>query len=224
MRHITNGPETSVSRARPSRSPVDPVRGRTLHNLGITRVEPKNDTTGNSALIMTEHMIEHQAHNNSPGDVTWADCSLRRYLNGEFHNKFTEVEQSRIIPVVNQNYDNQWYSASGGQDTRDQIFLLSIEEVVCNYFGDSRKYLENRSAKQRYWFPNKDKNHNKRKAELEGHAWWWLRSPRRDNQRAAYIHGDGNVGIQGNGTFDIIAKRSILRQKTTVEEFVLLCG
>ncbi|MCG8685316.1 MAG: hypothetical protein MI892_10600, partial [Desulfobacterales bacterium] len=31
--------------------------------------------------------------------------------------------------------------------------------------------------------------------------WWWLRSPGRDNRRAVYIHGDGYIGIQGNGPF-----------------------
>lgn len=86
-------------------------------------------------------------------------------------------------------------------DTWDYIFLLNIEEVVCKYFGDSSKNLENRRAKQRYWFQRKDKNNNKRRSTLYGDVWWWLRSPGRDNRRAVYIHGDGNIGIQGNGTF-----------------------
>ena len=28
--------------------------------------------------------------------------------------------------------------------------------------------------------------------------WWWLRSPGRLNVKAVYVHGDGNIGIQGN--------------------------
>lgn len=28
--------------------------------------------------------------------------------------------------------------------------------------------------------------------------WWWLRSPGRTPMKAAYVHGDGNIGIQGN--------------------------
>lgn len=160
------------------------------------------DNQNNVALIITEYVIEQQPYNNYAGDVTWGDCFLRKYLNGEFYNKFTVAEQSRINSVVNKNHSNEWYGSRGGEDTRDYIFLLSIEEVVCKYFGDSRNYLENRSAKQRYWFQNKDSNNNKRRATLEGCAWWWwLRSPGRDNKRAVYIHGDGNVGIQGNGTF-----------------------
>lgn len=160
------------------------------------------DIQGNTALIMTEDIIEQQPYHNRAGGVTWADCSLRKYLNGEFYHKFTTSEQSRIIPVLNQNQDNQWYGSGGGEDTTDYIFLLSIEEAVCKYFGDSSKNLENRSAKQRYWFQKKDDNNVKRRSTYDGNIWWWwLRSPGRDNKRAVYIHGDGNIGIQGNGTF-----------------------
>ncbi len=89
------------------------------------------DIQGNAALIITEHMIGQRSFNNCAGDVTWADCSLRKYLNGEFYNKFTEVEQARITPMLINNHDNQWYGSRGGEDTEDYIFLLSIEEVVC---------------------------------------------------------------------------------------------
>ena len=88
------------------------------------------DIQGNAALIITEHMIEQHPYNNRAGDVTWADCSLRKYLNGEFYNKFTAAERSRIIPVLNTNRDNQWYRSKGGEDTRDYLFLLSMEEAV----------------------------------------------------------------------------------------------
>lgn len=160
------------------------------------------DVQGNSALIITEDMIGQQPYHNYTGDVTWADCSLRKYLNGGFYNNFNAAERSKIISVWNKNQDNQWYGSRGGEDTQDYIFLLSMEEVVCKYFGDSSRNLENRSAKQRYWFQRKDDNNIKRRSTFDGYVWWWwLRSPGRDNKRAVYIHGDGNIGIQGNGTF-----------------------
>ena len=160
------------------------------------------DIQGKAALVITEDMIEQHPYHDCAGDVTWADCSLRNHLNGAFYNKFTAAEQARILPVWNKNHDNPWYGSRGGDDTRDYIFLLSIEEAVCKYFGDSSKNLENRSAKQRYWFQRKDKNNDKRRSTFDGYGWWWwLRSPGRDNRRAVYIHGDGNLGIQGNGTF-----------------------
>ncbi len=159
------------------------------------------DIHNNMALVITEYIIEQRAYHDAYKDITWADCSVRKYLNGEFYDKFTAIEQSRIIPVLNKNPGNQWYGSKGGADTQDSIFLLSIEEAVCQYFGDSSSNLYNRRKNQRYWFERKDENNSKRIARLEGEewsTWWWLRSPGRVNVKAVYIHGNGDIGIQGN--------------------------
>ena len=160
------------------------------------------DIQNNAALIITEYIIEQRAYHNAYKDITWSDCSLRKYLNSEFYDRFTTAEKSRIIPVLNKNPDNQWYGTKGGTDTQDSIFLLSIEETVCRYFGDSSSKLYSPGKNQRYWFERKDKNNSKRIARLEsrkeGSWWWWLRSPGRVSIKAVYIHGDGNIGIQGN--------------------------
>ncbi|RCX23320.1 hypothetical protein DFP94_101917 [Fontibacillus phaseoli] len=161
-------------------------------------LDKQNDT----ALIITENIIEHRSYHDAYKEITWADCALRKYLNGEFFDKFNATDKSRIIPVINKNPDNPWYGSKGGADTQDSVFLLSIEEVVCQYFGDSSSKLHNRGRNQRYWFERKDENNCKRIARLEVNKgniwWWWLRSPGRVNVKAVYIHGDGNIGIQGN--------------------------
>lgn len=160
------------------------------------------DIKNNMALIITEDIIEQRTYHNVYKDTTWADCELRKYLNGEFYDKFTAANKSRIVQVTNKNTNNQWYGANGGEDTQDSIFLLDIEEVVCRYFGDSSAKLQNRGKNQRYWFQRKDENNGKRSATFKGGVWWWwLRSPGRDNVKAVYVHGDGNIGIQGNNIF-----------------------
>jgi hypothetical protein len=159
------------------------------------------DIQDNMALIITEYIIELRPYHDAYKDITWVDCSLRKYLNDEFYEKFTAADQARIVPVINKNLDNQWYGSKGGVDTKDSIFLLSIEEVACRYFGDSSSLLNNPKKNQRYWFERKDENNSKRSTRLEGvewNSWWWLRSPGRINIKAVYIHGDGNIGIQGN--------------------------
>lgn len=159
------------------------------------------DIQDNTALLVTEYIIEQCAYHDAYKDITWADCSLRKYLNGEFYDKFDVTDKARIITVLNKNSDNQWYGSKGGVDTRDNIFLLSLEEV-CQYFGDSLSKLQNRGKNQRYWFERKDENNSKRLARLQDKewcCWWWLRSPGRVNVKAVYIFGtDGNIGIQGN--------------------------
>lgn len=159
------------------------------------------DIKNNEALIITEHIIEQRPYHDAYKDITWADCSLRRYLNEELYDSLNATDKSRIIPVLNKNPDNQWYGTTGGVDTMDNIFLLSLEEV-CKYFGDSLSKLHNPRKNQRYWFERKDENNSKRIARLLDKGWgwwWWLRSPGRLSIKAAYIHGtDGNIGIQGN--------------------------
>lgn len=85
------------------------------------------DKKDNAVLIITRYIIEEHAYNDKYIDITWAECSLRKYLGGDFYNRFSVAEKSRIIPVTNMNYDNQWYGTRGGADTQDMIFLLSIE-------------------------------------------------------------------------------------------------
>ncbi len=157
------------------------------------------DIQKDKALIITKDIIEQRPYHNACKDTTWADCALRKYLNGDFYNKFTVNDRAKIIRVTNYNQNNPWYGSIGGENTQDNIFLLDIEEVVCKYFGDSSANLQNRSAKQKYWFQKKDKNNESRIARFKGGIWWWwLRSPGRSNVRGVYIHGDGNLGIQGN--------------------------
>lgn len=157
------------------------------------------DIKNSAALIITEDIVELRAYHNKPGDITWADCELRKYLNGEFLNNFTEEDKSKIIPTTVVNLDNQWFDTIGGDDTVDKIFLLSIEEAVCKYFGDSSKNLQIPNGKYKYWFTRKDDNNEKRISSYLGYIWWWwLRSPGRKQVKAVYVHGDGNIGIQGN--------------------------
>lgn len=152
------------------------------------------------AFLITEDIIELRAYHDVYKDTTWAECALRNYLNGTFYDAFHEEDRSRIIPVMNKTPDNPWYyGAKGGDATKDHIFLLSVEEAVCKYFGDSSAKLYHRGKNQKYWFQRKDENNSKRTATYEGCKWWWwLRSPGRNNVKAVYIHGDGNIGIQGN--------------------------
>jgi len=162
------------------------------------------DIKNNAALIITEGIIEHRRYHDAYEEITWAECSLRKYLNGEFYDRFSAVDQSRIIPVINKNLDNQWYGSRGGEDTEDRIFLLSLEEVSCKYFGDSSSKLYNPGKNQRYWFERKDENNSKRIAvnnKEEWYYWWWLRSPGRVNKKAVYMFPNGNIGIQGNNIF-----------------------
>jgi hypothetical protein len=154
-----------------------------------------------AALIITDKIIEQRSYHNKYVDITWADCSLRQYLNTGFYDRFSEAEKSRILPVRNKNPDNPWFGTAGGVDTEDKIFILSLEELACKYFGDSSSFLYNPKKNQRYWYERKDENNVKRGAILLDKgwgSWYWVRTPGRFSVKAVYVFPDGNIGIHGN--------------------------
>ena len=163
------------------------------------------DIKDNAALIITEEVIEKRVYHNSLVPITWAECDMRRYLNGEFYDKFTEDEKSKIITVTNKTPNNPWFDTYGGEDTEDNIFNLTFEDVVCKYFGDSSNLLYNRGKNQTYWFQRKDPNNSKRIAMYKGvMTKWHLRTPGRYQNRVACIGADReNPNWPHNGTAHI---------------------
>jgi len=121
-------------------------------------------------LIITEDLIEERAYNEEYESITWEECTLRTYLNGEFYDSFSEEEQAMIAETNLTTPDNSAYGTDGGNDTTDKIFLLSLYEV--------RQYM----------------TENERKSN----SWWWLRSPGNIQNHAAVVHSDGVVSTRGN--------------------------
>ncbi|MDR3294673.1 MAG: DUF6273 domain-containing protein [Clostridiales Family XIII bacterium] len=164
------------------------------------------DVQNGRALLLTEDIIEKRSYHSSYTDVTWEECALRRYLNGDFLTDFG-TDKSRIAQVTNANPDNPWYGTAGGDSTTDKVFLLSIDEAV-KYFGDSgdlknRKgwYYENGKdvlKDGKGWWIN-DQYNSKRIAKYENRTWWWwLRSPGGHSDRAAGVDDDGSLSVIGD--------------------------
>lgn len=175
------------------------------------------DKQDGKSLIITEKVIEKRPYHHEETEVTWETCDMRKYLNGDFHDSFSEADRARIIEVTNVNPDNPWYGTSGGNQTNDRIFLLSIDEVI-KYFGDSGQ------IKTRYMYPNcdwcKDEflpwlddqyNLNRRAIDDDDNiVWHWrLRSPGANSGRVATVMGfckDGfdQGGIDISGCSDLV--------------------
>ena len=156
-------------------------------------------------LVISEYILELRAYHIVPNvGITWADSSIRQYLNSEFLNSFTAEERNRIIETRVINNNNPWFDIAGGPDTTDYVFLLSLDEVV-RYFGDSGQ-LGNQNHPDNYFYGFSDIFNQERIAhELNGAArWrWWLRSPGfsfdLDYYSAipAFIDTDGSVVVFG---------------------------
>ena len=152
-----------------------------------------------NALLISEKILERRPYHESSGNITWENCTLRKYLNGEFLNNLGEKKSLISETRNNPNPNNHWYGTAGGSTTADKIFLLSLDEVCC-YFGDSTAHL-NKKGSTGSDFDINDKNNAARIANYgnEGASWWWLRSPGYDSYIAARVTDDGYVHVRGNG-------------------------
>ena len=66
-------------------------------------------TNGNSALIITENIIELRAWHEEFIETTWEQCDLRKYLNKQFYDTFDPTNRARIIETRITDCDNPWY-------------------------------------------------------------------------------------------------------------------
>jgi len=199
-----------------------PTVGSTINFAGIKwRVLAIEN---NKALLITKRVLEKQPYNVESIDVTWEDCTLRKYLNGEFFNKFNDKSKAAVAETVNINSDNPWYGTDGGNTTTDKVFLLSFDDIA-KYFGDSGALAQRKSASIKYftvqgvnktwhkidkpniseWCVFSDQYNAARAAYNNAGkaARWLLRSPGDHTNHNAYIINNGSVDV--GGTCVIIA-------------------
>ena len=103
------------------------------------------ENNGESILVISKYALDGQPYSNAydtyaykPYPITWEYCSLRAWLNSTFYTTaFTEGERARIQPTLLNNKvsgaDPFNRNVDGGNDTVDNVFLLSYDEVLKYY-------------------------------------------------------------------------------------------
>ena len=156
------------------------------------------DVTEDRMLLLSEFVLEPRAYHNEFVDITWANSDIRRWLNGEFYNSFTAEERRLIAETRVINNDNPWFGTPGGPDTRDKIFLLSLEELAL-YFCDSGQ-LREQGRGPASWAINNQFGNRLEAVGLFGDGLtqsWWLRSPGSHAELAAHVSFFGVVYVSG---------------------------
>lgn len=146
---------------------------------------------GSAALLLSVYGLDTQLYHTRRVDITWEDSSLRKWLNGTFFKAaFSAQEQKAVMATTLQNDNNSRFGTRGGSDTKDKVFLLSLDEVG-RYLGGNleRLCMLTRYAKARGAYQNND----------TGAGWWWLRSPGDEQARAASVSSKSPVDAVGNG-------------------------
>ena len=88
----------------------------------------KND--GSKVLLLSKYGLDAQPYNTTDTDITWEQCSLRKWLNDTFiNNAFSTDEQEKIAftdVVPDREADDD---TNPGNPTKDKVFLLNIKET-----------------------------------------------------------------------------------------------
>lgn len=151
---------------------------------------------GMSLLLVSKQALDCKRYDTSYIDVTWENCSLRKWMNNSFLNEaFSEEEKALIQSTTVSAYNNPSYNTDPGNDTTDKVFLLSINEAE-KYFNsdEARKCALTAYAKAQgamtidtYKTPSGAAT-----------CWWWLRSPGARQDIAATVYLGGSVDYSGS--------------------------
>ncbi len=165
---------------------------------------------GNDAFLMADKNLDCQKYNNTEIDITWETCTLRSWLNGYGADKnicgkdyssenfideaFSAKEQKAIKTTDVVNDDNPQYGTTGGNNTKDKVYLLSAEEVAKEAYGliERDDYATNKRADNTLFTRMKGVSDSGYGTQ----GCWWLRSPGYNNKKALY----GSVGVDVNST------------------------
>lgn len=150
-----------------------------------------------NVLLISKKALDCKPYHSSYDSISWEECSLRRWLNDTFVNEaFTPEEQEKILTTNVTADANPVYDKYAGNDTKDKVFLLSIQEVNKYFDNDSERVCEATDyavANGAYVYDGSN-------------CWWWLRSPGNNHNRAAGVDG-GNVyenGTNVNFSTDVV--------------------
>ena len=154
----------------------------------------------NRILVISDKALDCQPYNSSYRDITWENCTLRKWLNNDFVNAAFTAEERAKIPMVTVSADkNPKYDTDPGNATKDKVFLLSIVEAEKYFASDeAEKYFASDEARMcvptdyavaRGAYVNSD----------NGTCWWWLRSPGYYQNYAADVLLGGDVYEGGYG-------------------------
>lgn len=98
---------------------------------------------GNDAFLLADKCLDAGAYHDEYESITWENCTLRKWMNGSFYsNAFSSSrERQAIYNTRVRNESNPYYGTTGGNDTNDYVFLLSISEASNTSYGFDNDFM-----------------------------------------------------------------------------------
>ena len=148
------------------------------------------DEDDEKMLLISDKAIEYQRYNDEKTEITWENCSLRKWLNEDFITEaFDSEEQKRIVETTLEADNNPQYKTDGGNDTTDKVFILNFTEL--------EKYLPHEEmcqCKPTQYVIKKGCYVNKN-GEDKGYTTWFLRTPADSQKNIMQVKTNGGLSI-----------------------------
>ena len=104
------------------------------------------DKQDGKLLLISRYALAEMSYDYKGEEVTWEKCSLRKWLNDMFVKEAFSDKEIKHIPTIKVTADkNPTFDTDPGNDTEDQVFLLSIPEV--------EKYFKIKTGDERNCYP-----------------------------------------------------------------------
>ena len=142
------------------------------------------DIKNSKALLISNYALECRRYNARYEDVSWEECTLRKWLNNDFVDMaFSEEEKAMMVLTdmftsVNLNSDGE---------VKDKVFLLSKQEADKYFSSDFDRQCKPTDRVAANVF-RRSKNNCR----------WWLRSTGNQFNRAVSVDADGKINAQGD--------------------------
>ena len=166
----------------------------------------KNDK---EMLVLSRYALDQKQYYEHWSNITWAECTLRKWLNDDFYNvAFNKTEKDLIKTKTLKNNDNIKTGTEGGEDTKDKVFLLSYEDLLNTAYGFSSDYTEydiaRRCTATAYAKAQGVNTYGyKPTAEGEESCSWWLRSVGTIGNSVVCVSDNGYVNVTGGTSVNI---------------------
>ncbi len=144
----------------------------------------------NDVFLMSESILDCRQQGEEVTSGTWVTSALRKWLNEDFYRTaFTAEEQKAVRETTVVNEDNPEYETDGGVNTKDKVYLLSLQEVTSERYGFNELHGsdETRLCTATPYAAGKGLESD---ADGKEYYSWWLRSPGSSDMDAAYVSGD----------------------------------
>jgi hypothetical protein len=149
------------------------------------------DKDSKSLMLISTYFVAQMPYHNEVKDITWEKSDIRKWLNDDFYNEAFSDEDKKLIQetkVVNKK--NSSFDTKGGNDTKDNVYLLSLDEAFDYYMENGERITTLKDGTI---------------------VWWWLRSPGFEAIDAANIGDYGIINKAGHKVFDESSKKGGIR-------------